>query len=55
MYQDEVIKSIAAAGVIVIIIETSLLSISSQHLKEISDPVGDLLEVVHKIVYISQV
>jgi serine/threonine protein kinase len=31
-----------------------LLSISSQHLKEISDPVSDILQAVHKIVYITQ-
>ena len=32
-----------------------VLSISSKHVREVSDPVGELLSQVHKIVYLSKV
>lgn len=34
---------------------SALLKVSPQKLREIADPVGDLLQVVHKLIYIFQV
>ena len=32
-----------------------MVSISSKHLREVSDPVGELLTQLHKIVYLAKV